>query len=250
MIYLDKIIHIFFKNRHNFNKKVILKNYIKKEFILRNNDTLCVFCPPWHQGRFATSFLRYRLKKKDYSFLTYDIHSHVLSTDYKRTREYILKVIETISKDITDYNKKYNFKNIIIIGISLGCLYALNVSIKNKEINKVILASPGYSLEHSILTGYSTNRLNHLTIDSYGIAYKKLQKEWKDLAPYHKIKNLKNKEITIFLSKKDCINAYEGAQKLINILKKNKVKVKTEINNHLGHYGTIIRFLLFPRKYI
>lgn len=233
MIYLDKIIHFFFKSKHNYNREVILNDFVKKKIEFKNKDVLCVFCPPWHIGRFATTFLRKRLYKKKYSFLTYDIHPDVFSSDYISTRRYLEKIISKINRDINFYKKKYNFKKIYIIGISLGCLYAIN-----------------YSLEDSLWTGYTTQNIKYAMIENYNINYKILSDEWKSLSPYEKIKNLKNKEVVIFASKRDCLTSYKGALKLINILEKNKINLKKKINLYLGHYATIAKFLLFPKKYI
>jgi predicted esterase len=250
MIYLDKIIHFFFKSKHNFNKEVILNDFIIKTEEIKKKEVLCVFCPPWHIGRFATAFLRKRLYKKNYSYLTYDIHPDVFSSDYISTKKYLEEIISKINKDVIFYKKKHNFKKIYIIGISLGCLYAINVAVKNKYIDKVILASPGYSLQDSVWTGYTTKNIKNTMIHNYNITYKKLKKEWTVLSPYDNIEKLKDKEVLIFASKRDCLTSYKGALKLIKILEENKVNLKKQINTHLGHYATIAKFLLFPKKYI
>ncbi len=249
MIYLDKLIHFFYTSNHNLNKKVILKNYIKKKIIIRDKEVLCIFCPPWHVGGFATSVLRYRIKNKNYSYLTYNIHPHVLSADYKSTKRYMDNVIKTISDDVNYYKQKYSFKKIYIFGISLGCLYSFNTAVMNKNINKVILAAPGYTLADSIWSGYSTEKLKEYFINN-NLSLEKLEREWASLSPYKNIKNLKDTELTLLISKRDVLTKYESSKKLIKILKDNKIKLNLDINKNSGHYGTVIRLLVHPKKYM
>lgn len=252
MIYLDKIILSIFKQKHNLNKKVKLKNYIQKELILRN-DTLVVLCPPWHVGKLSTSILRFRLKQKKYSFLTYDINVDVLSSDYKSTGIYIETIINTISEDINILKKKHNFKKIYLIGFSLGNLYAINVSIKNKNVDKLIIASTGYSLADCVWHGYSTQKIKNAMIKHYGLTFEKLNKAWKNthlLDDPKNIKFLNDKEIMIFGSKNDLLTKYDSLTNFLNVLDNNNIKYIKKINTHLGHYGTIVLFLLFPRKYL
>jgi len=245
----DLIGTTLFPSEHNYNTKVILNNYITKKLTVRKSDTLCVLCPPWHVGELSLSIIKHKLKKRNFSFLSYNFHPDVLSVDYKSTRKYILNIIDTILKDIKTYKKKYKFKKVYLIGFSLGCLYALNVAVRDKDIKKIILSGASISLADAVWTGLTTKKIKEVMIEQFGLTLSKLDKYWKPLN-VNNIKNLKDKEIHLLISKNDRLTRFNSAMKLVNKFKKNKVDINLHINKYLGHYGTCAKLLLFPGKYL
>ena len=247
---LDRFINIVFPSVHNLRKKVVLNNYVKEDFTYYpESKVLCVLCPPWHISKATTAIVRHKLKKYKYSYLTYDIHPDIISTDYISTKRYLREIIKKIQTDIKKYDKKYKFIDIHIIGFSFGSLYATNVANKIKKISKVILVTIGNSIAECLYDCISTSEMRDRLIE-YGVSEKKYNNYLKEFNPEENISGLKNKDIRIIISRSDQVIKYKYALKFIQKLRVNGINPQVIVNQNQGHYGTNIKFLLHPNKFL
>jgi len=247
---LDRFVNIVFPSVHNLRKKVILKNYIKEDFTYYpDSKVLCVLCPPWHISRATTTIVRHTLKRYKYSYLTYDINPDFLSPDYMNTKKYLKEIINKIQTDIQKYDNKHKFIDIHIVGFSFGSLYAINVANKNKKISKVILITIGNSIADCLFDSISTSEMRDVLLEQ-GISKKKYNNILKEFNPEENISNLKNKDIRIIISRKDQVIKYKYGLKLIQKMRSKGINPQVVDNQNQGHYGTNIKFLLYPNKFL
>jgi hypothetical protein len=246
----DRFVNIVFPSVHNLRKKVILKDYIKEDFTYYpDSKVLCVLCPPWHVSKPTTAIVRHTLKRYKYSYLTYDIHPDIISPDYIGTKKYLKEIIKKMQEDIRKYDKKYKFIDIHIVGFSFGSLYAINVANKIKKISKVILITVGNSFAECLYDCISTSEMRDRLIE-LGISQRKYNNCLKEFNPEENIFGLKNKDVRIVISRQDQIIKYKYGLKLIQKMRKAGINPQVIVNQNQGHYGTNIKFLLHPNKFL
>jgi hypothetical protein len=247
----DKFVNIVAPSKHNLSTKTIIKgNYIEKEFnYVYKSKILFVMAPPWHASKLSTWVIRDKLKRLDYSYLSYFVHPDILNPDYKNSKKYILNLIDVMVKDIDHYSRKYKFNEVHIAGFSIGSLYATIVANRCKQVNKVVLVTIGAPLGDILYDSICTMDIKKIFIKNK-VTTRELNRYWKEINPENNINNLKGKEIRIVISTSDQVIKYKYAFRFIKKLEKEGISPIIIKNKNQGHYGTIIHFLLNPKKYL
>ena len=173
----------------------------------------------------------------------YNLISDILSPDIEATRAYFEIVSQNIKKDLEKISKEKGIERFVMVGLSLSCVFAMMISNNNKLISDIILVAPGNSLSKSLWSGLRTVRVKK-AMKKNGVTLKLLKKYWLELDPEHYVNGVKDKKIKIILAKKDLIIPYRFGKRLANELKEVVPDVEVIENKSLGHYGTIISFLL------
>ena len=198
------------EKRLNLNSKVVLKDYIKKYIKIESESTeLCVICPPWGFAKYAIRPLESKLTDAKISYIIYSVDQNLLSADYKATRKYMREVIRIIEHDTRQALKLHNFSKVTIVGLSLGTVYATSVGNRIKEINRVILITPGNSIGEIVWDALFTNKLRK-TFEERGVSAEKLDRYSKSINPENNVKGLRGKEIIIYASKSDLIISFSS----------------------------------------
>jgi predicted esterase YcpF (UPF0227 family) len=141
----------------------------------------------------------------------------------------------------------YNFKEIIVIGLSLGGLYATTIANKIKNLKRLVLVIPGDSLAGSILDSISTKDLKRV-FRKNRVTYKVHDSHCKDFNTINNIHNLKGKEVHLYISRSDEVIKYKHGLILAKSIKEVGAKLTVFKNKNHGHYGTAVKFLLYPKK--
>jgi len=250
MIYFDKILHYTYARVQELHSKVILKDFIHKQFYpAENASKLYVFVHPWYTKTHRTLLLKKKLSQSGHAFLEYYEPPAVLSPDYKDTKKYFKTIQKTVIKDIKALKKKHGYSEVNLIGLSLSCVYACMVANGNKDIDNLFLIIPGHCLAESVWQGILTQRVKK-ALENQGVTLKKLKKYWSDLAPENNIDNIKCKHVYIYLSKADLIIPYYCGLKLKTALQKQKVKLTYEENKFLGHTLSAVYFYINPGRFL
>ncbi len=228
------------------DRKLILKHF----FHQKKSDVLYVFFPQMegYEKDSLNRKLRKVMKKRGYSFLEYSFSASLLDDNYKD----VIKNFTSIKKDFSDelrrLKKDFKFKEINIIGISIGCVSAC-LAANNKDIQKLFLIIPGHCLAESLWNGIRTQHLKN-RYEKQGFLLKKLKKGWRELAPENNIDKLKAKNVYVYLSKADVVIPYRFGNKLLEELKEKHYNVYSKINNNKGHYLTALNFYFHPKRYL
>jgi esterase/lipase len=222
------------------------KDFIKSDFAYKT-DKLVVLLPGWCVTPKQNRILMDKIKK--FSILSYTFSSDILTSDYKSTLNCFQSIKAKVQKDIRDLRKRHNFSEIMVIGVSLGCVNACMVANDNKLVDKMYLITPGHCLAESLWYGIGTDSIKK-EFENKGITLSALKKYWQQLAPENNIDRLQGKEIRIFVSKSDIIIPYSYGKKLFELLKKKKYVVQYSENIFYGHLLTAYLFYLNPNKYL
>jgi len=246
----DRIISKFEQKGDGISFNAKPKDYIKKEFKhKKGSSVLYVILPPWHVELGISRFLNKNIFKNRGSYIDYVFSPEIVSPHPNTTKKCYETIKKTVRADLKKLAKKYGFSKIVIIGISLGCVNACMIANNNPLIKKIILIAPGHCLAESLWNGVRTRRLKQ-EIEKKDIDLKKLKKAWKALAPENNIAGLKGKDIYVYLSKADEAIPYYGGKSLVESMKKKGLNPFVETNRYLGHYLTVLRFMLFPEKFL
>jgi pimeloyl-ACP methyl ester carboxylesterase len=239
--YIDKIIAEIQDNFLNYPR--IRK--ISKRFFHGGYGKLYVINPYWHASlsELPIRLLKRRILKAGYSCLIYQFPGKILSENIHLTEKYFKEIQEEIRKDVKHLKNKHNFREVIVIGMSLGCINALMVANKNPDVNKVSLVVPGDSLADSLWRSIGTKKLKN-KIKMENVNLRELEKDWQCLDPKNNIDGLFDKEIEIYLSRSDKVIPYENGGHLIKDMKNIGLNPIFFKNNKLGHYLTIFEFII------
>ena len=174
----------------------------------------------------------------------------LLSDDVKLTVGIFKEVTNDIKATFNELQKKGS-KEYSIIGNSTSCVIAAMVANSDKKCKKLVLNLVGNDLAECMW--YSENPLvkrikNDLVREK--ITLNKLKNYFKIMSYKKNSRNLKEKEILIFLSKNDKIVPYNNGVKLLNLLNKDNLKYKLIINTLFGHYISYIKNLIFSDEII
>jgi len=239
-ISLDKIIT---EIEDDFPSHLIARK-ITRHFFHRDSSKLYVITPYWHANMkdIAMNILKKRILKAGCSCLIYQFPVKILSDNIHLTEKYFKEIKGKIEKDIEEVKNKYNFSEIVMIGISLGCVNASMITNHNSNINKLILVVPGDSLSESLWRGIGTRKLKN-QIKKHNVNLKELEKDWEKLDPKNNIDGLSNKDIEIYLSRSDKIIPYTNGNHLVKDMRGIGLNPIVFKNKRLGHYLTPLKFI-------
>lgn len=227
---------------HSFVRK------IGKKFFHGKSSKLYVVTPYWSakMSEFSIRLLKRRILNAGHSCLIYQFPVKILSGNIYLTEEYFKEIKKDVRKDIKIFRSKYNFTEVIVIGMSLGCVNAPMISNDNPDVDGLILIVPGDSLAEGLWYGIGATKIKSL-IKKHNINFQELEKDWKDLAPRNNIDNLFGKNIEIYISKSDEVIPYKTGSKLVKEMKDRGLNPLVIKNKNLGHYLTILKFIFLKK---
>ena len=222
-----------------------LPDKIKKDFVHTNGaETLFLVMPTWADTIKYLGRAKNQVVVSGASFLAYDFPRAILSNNYNLTKNCFDKVNELVRNEISNLKKQYGYTSCVIIGGSLGAVYALMVANGNEDINRTVLIVPSNCLAEAMWKGCRTQHLRK-AYEKQGISLKQLKEFWYALAPENNL-NLEDKSISVYLSKTDSVIPYKLGKALVKKMK----GAGLNLNKYLGHYLTLIYFYLFPERFL
>ncbi|MFH1979202.1 MAG: hypothetical protein ABII97_02375 [Patescibacteria group bacterium] len=242
---IDCLVNKFSKEK-DINLKIDFRKLIIKKFsYFPNSKSLYVSISLYSGGTDCSYRLKAKIKNKNASFLDLKLSQDILSSDLEQTldRFYFLK--KQFMRQIELLKQQYGFNKVCLLGISMGCVTTLMIANRNSNINKVILVVPGSCLAESMWKSIRTQHLKKI-IELNGIGLKDLKQQWDSLAPENNLDGMKDKEINVYISQADKIIPGELGECLVDKMYEENLLPRVYKNKHLGHYGTIARFYMFP----
>jgi len=209
---------------------------------LPDSKGLCVLIPPWKTEADYYKLVRKRIKQAGYSCLEYKIASSLLSPDYEYTRNAFKEVANRVRSDIEKMVQQYVFKEVQVIGVSIGCIEASMIANNNPHVTKLVLVAPGNGLAEPMWYGLKTRNVRRL-YEEQGITLSFLMEAWSELALEHNFDGLKGKEVEIYISKSDINIPYRFGRDLADKMIAYGINPRVYENNHLGHYLTVLKYL-------
>ncbi len=212
----------------------------------KGSTTLCVSVPPWRGRFYYDTFIKRRAQKAGYSYLEFLVPQTLLYPDCDITDELCEMIRGRMIGEINHWKEKYGLEKIELVGLSVGCVGAMLIANNNPSVSKIELVAPGNSLAESVWYGIRTVNFRR-ELERRGMTLEFLMKHWKKLAPENNLHGLEGKEISVYISKSDQIIPYRFGKKLVEKMHEKGLKPQVFVNKFLGHYGTVVRFLLWPR---
>jgi pimeloyl-ACP methyl ester carboxylesterase len=209
-----------------------LRIYPSKTSATKEAFVLCGFGGSVWQTRRLISELR----RNGYTVTALDFPKEVLSKGDARLLPQLINEVVALA----EAEAKKLAKPILLVGISLGALIALNILRRSPLFNEGVLITGGdiVKVAQSI---YGSNVWPH--------SYEELAKEWQHINMYTQPERLTGKRLLFVLPAKDRLIDVQDVH--------NEVKMQNKAGNHLilitrrsfGHIGTIIEeTILFPER--
>jgi pimeloyl-ACP methyl ester carboxylesterase len=207
------------------------------------SSVLCVLIPPWKATADYYKLVRTRIYEAGHSCLEFKIASSLLSHDYEYTRNAFNKVANDVRSDIEKMVGQYGFKEVQVIGVSIGCVEATMIANHNPYVTKLVLVAPGNGLAEPMWYGLKTKNVRRL-YEQQGITLSFLKEAWQGLAPANNFDGLTGKEIDIYISKADINIPYRFGKELADQMIAHGLNPRVYENRYLGHYLTVVKYLL------
>lgn len=214
-----------------------------KEIITGDDNRLVVIFPHWHGRGWLYKILCSRLVRKGWSILLYDFDDRILSSDDKAVKKAFDNLATTVSKDINRIAKDKRYKEIHLMGLSLGNVPLMMSTPLVKAFHGATLVLPGDDLAIDMWHGMVTQNLKYIYQKKH-IGLEKLDREWAAETPYKYLPYLSGKNIHIFISKSDKIIRSDYQKRMADLLIKTESTAKVSVW-HIGHALSLARYCLF-----
>ena len=180
--------------------------------------------------------------------ITYTFGTKFLTPNIPKTVTRIQLVKHSITSSILKLKSK-GYKDFSIFGTSLGSLISLLVTDDSIHIRKVIFNTPGIDFAESlwkwdtVFPQFKQELVKrYKTLDA-------LKKEVETINPPKHLKNLRKKDILVYISANDEI--VECPEKTLKkIFKEKKINFKLNVNHSYGHVATSILNLINAPEYL
>lgn len=240
---------IFFNSLKSYEYKNNSTTHIKKKIYYANSQSVVFILPHWMGKTFYYNPLINKLRNK-YTIVLYDLPYQLLSDDIE-LMVYLHKKIMNDMKSTFDKLQRIGCESYSIIGTSGSTPVAAMVANSDDRCKKLVLNLVGNELaeciwhsKNPLLIAIKNNLIKgNVTLD-------KLKKYLRIMSYKQNSRNLKNKDILIFLSKNDKIIPYNNGLKLLRRLDSDGIKYQLKINTFFGHYILGFKNVVFHNKII
>lgn len=210
-------------------------------------EKLCVLLPGWHNSskRIPLRWLVKRLSKRGWAILVYDFHPQILEADEKMVVESFRHIQASICEDLDSLTARRGYKKVHLLGISLGSVACSLVADGFKGFTGATLVVGGDDLAIDMWHGTRSQILRR-DFQKLHVGIRKLDKDWRYVAPVNHLKNFSGKPVTMVLATADKVIRTEYQKRLAERLKENGAELLIR-KNHLGHVLTVVRFCLLGK---
>ena len=200
---------------------------------------------PWHAGVKPFSWLIQRLMRKDEAVVVYYFAEEILSADAIAVKNLYKQIEKEIPPRLTSIRDLYKYKEVRLIGMSLGNVALGVVANVWHEFSSVIQVCTASSLAKSVWDGDRTVDIRNIfEANKYNLI--NIESTWNEIEPINNIEAFLNKPMTIVVSQTDTSIPTHLQWDYVNGARAIGIRPKIK-NSRLGHYGTIIVFCLFGR---
>ncbi|MBI2589036.1 hypothetical protein HYW35_02435 [Candidatus Saccharibacteria bacterium] len=239
---------LYFHATH-FKKHPLDSHYEPKQAITKryfvshpSNQKLAVIFPNWHPSGKIYKVLRKRLHRRGWTVLYYEFHSQILMANEQLVIRSMQHIQKTVAAELCELSDKNRYRNIHLIGLSLGNVPLTMVSDNFSDFSGATLVVPGDDLAVDTWHSNVTQDIRKSFEDNH-VGITKLDTDWKNEAPRDYVRNFTNKPVTIFMSLNDKVIRTRYQRKMVELITKSRARVDLK-TSRLGHVLTIVRFCL------
>ncbi|MDL2362890.1 MAG: hypothetical protein QFB86_00740 [Patescibacteria group bacterium] len=208
---------------------------------VKNSNTLTIVFPPWHASNSLSKILQARLAFNKSSSMLYNFDHRMLSYNAQMVADSFEYTADVIAAEID--KQQADFKNINLVGFSLGNVALSLVTARTQLFNNVAMVVPGATLAWPFMNGQRTQRMS----DGYkekGYTVKALNDgAWSNLAPAKHVEALVGHNLSVVLAQRDKYIPYESGQELVRAMWDVNLAPAVQVTNH-GHVATVIEYSL------
>ncbi len=227
-------IFVNFDNVHKF--------IARQELFNAHGWRLNVLFLPWHAGVKPFSWLIQRLVRKNESVVVYYFAEEILSGDVVEVKKFYKQIEKEIPIRLSIIKDRYNYKDVRLIGMSLGNVALGVVANAWHDFSSVIQVCTASSLAKSVWEGDRTIDIRNIfEANTYNLVT--IETIWKEIEPISNIKVFIGKPMTVIVSKVDTSIPTHLQWDYINGVRAIGIQPKIK-TSRFGHYGTIIKFCI------
>lgn len=230
----DKMVDTMYRPQNAITEQILINS---------KQERLAVLFPPWQGGGIVYRILTKRLAKKGWAVLAYQFHNQIVEPEETIVTESLEYIKSRVAKDIRKLVNQYGYKEVQLIGISLGTVPLTMVADSYPNFTSATLVVGGDDLAANLWHGERT--LNYKkAFEREHIGARKLEIDWEDTAPKNHVRHFGGKKIKIIASLADKFVSPRSQSKLAREIVQAGGIVELK-NTRVGHVMSIVRFCLF-----
>jgi hypothetical protein len=216
---------------------------ISRKLINPEGPKLAVVFPPWHGVQTLSNVLCRRLEKRGWAVLIYEFNTQILMADESMVLDSFNYIQQTISNDLVSLNKQHAYSQIRFIGLSLGSVALAMVADRFHDFDTVNIVVGGDDLALCMWYGERTRNVRR-AFEHHHLHVRKLDRDWRVLAPKGHIRHFEGKTTSLVISKTDTIIPSKYQERLKNDIEQVGGNVSPRYTL-LGHYLSVVRYCLW-----
>ena len=215
---LDHVVATFGQiTPYKLSAKYKSEHSIKEKLYVHANGSkvLNVIFLPWGMGvNFAKRTIVPNLSPKGDSVLVYEFHPSILNADVELVSKSFGFASDAVANEVNNLIDKVGYKNINLIGISLGCAVLSMSANKIKLFTAVTMIVPGNDITEIVWSGNRTKQLKKQLLKTDAI-FEDVKAKWSNISPENNLDALKGRNLKVILAKKDTFIRYEHGLELV-----------------------------------
>ena len=241
---LDKLISGYSsrKHRHDDTGYTSASAIIDLKLANPKGEILTILFPPWHGAGKPFKILEHRLAQGGSATLSVNLHNQILSADINEVVQSFYSIQAQIITEIDKLQKKYKYREVHMIGLSIGTLSMSLVARAYPKVSQVTFVVGASRLAPCVWYGIRTQKIRK-QVEANGFSLAKLELEWSDLAPALSAPILRGKLVQIYVSNSDKIIPTAYQTELVHTMLDAGANVRVFRSNY-GHTASIIKFCL------
>jgi esterase/lipase len=225
-----------------------MQNFHIDEFGKRN-DKVVLLLGGWTYQPWLLAIFARLIALRGYYCIAYTYDDDVFSPDYKKTVDSLLGLKDEILTHIKELHAGGR-DTFYVLGTSLGSILAVLVANESPEISKVVLNTTGGDVAKTVWSWDVVKPWFKNALLKQQLTEKDLIEYWKPISPLYNLKNLKNKEVLVYLAQNDRTIPFDQGRALVSKLDVLGAPYEVVINRRLSHAQAGLFNLANTRRYV
>jgi len=202
-----------------------------------------VFVPGIGSTRLMTTRIRNEALARNYGVIDIHMSEQVFHRHPEATATHFQRVAGILEDQMLAayYNGATSYT---VVGISMGCIPAALIA-TNDLVDRLVLVSPADTLVDAIGGSIAGDKIV-ADYNGFGVSREELAVAWTKIDPVTQVPKLTNTSVRILLSREDLGIPFERGMALVDAMDGQGIEVDLSVNRFLGHYGTVVKYHLFP----
>jgi esterase/lipase len=183
----------------------------------KRNDKVVLLLGGWTYQPWLLAIFGRLIALRGYYCIAYTYDDDVFSPDYNKTVKSLLGIKDEILNHIKELHG-VGRDTFYVVGTSLGSILAVLVANESPDISKVVLNTTGADVAKTVWTWDRVKPWFKNDLVKQSLTEDELIEHWKPISPVYNLKNLKSKQVLVYLAQNDTTIPFDQGRALVSKL--------------------------------